>query len=233
MQAGITTKAALEDVNVTPILSNSTADAGAAIFAPANHLLGIVQGIVASRDNARIFLPGIGEIVIFPERSEYRANVRDMAEFCRAPAAQFVVTVISATAISEFSSPGRNIKDLLWQAAFHASQGFLVEGCSKYDVVQFRHWPNLTRLPTTQHTARVCALLTRHPTTIMLVQHILGIGKEEVCQIYSAAYCAGIAQRISRNPDSGGDDALAADAKPEPAQERSLFRSLFAKISGL
>jgi hypothetical protein len=204
-----------------------------AAFAPANHLLGIVQRIVASRNDMRITLPGMGEIVIFPGRDEYRSKVQDLAGFCRAPAAHFQVTVVSEAAMTDSHAPARSIKDLLWMAAFHASQGLLLEGCSKYDVVQFRHWPNLTRLPATQSAARLCALLTRHPTTIMLVHHILDIDKNEVHQIYSAAYSAGIAHRISSNPVSGSIDAFAAEVQPEPVQERGLFRSLFAKISGL
>ena len=215
-------------------LSNTATDAAqATTFASANHLLGIVQRIVASRDDTRITLPGKGEIVIFPGRDEYRSDVKDMAEFCRAPAGHFEVTVTSQTAITDAPVPARSIKDLLWMAAFHASPGLLLEGCSKYDVVQFRHWPNLTRLPATQNAARICALLTRHPTTIMLVHHILDIEKSEVHQIYSAAYSAGIAHRISSDPVSGSIDAFAAEVRPEPLQERGLFRSLFAKLSGL
>lgn len=214
-------------------LSNTVTEAVPTTFAPANHLLGIVQRIVASRDNACITLPGEGEIVILPGRNEYRSKVRDLAVFCRAPAAHFQVSVVSEAAMTDSRAPARGIKDLLWMAAFHASQGLLVEGCSKYDVVQFRHWPNLTRLPATQNAARICALLTRHPTTVMLVHHILDIEKEEVHQIYSAACSAGMAHRISSNPVSGSVDAFAAEIRPEPLQERGLFRSLFAKISGL
>ncbi len=214
-------------------LSNTVTNAALATFAPANHLLGIVQRVVASRDDTRITLPGKGEMVIFPGRDEYRSKVQDLAGFCRAPAVQFQVTVIGETAMTDSHAPARSLKDLLWMAAFHASQGLLLEGCSKYDVVQFRHWPNLTRLPVTQNAARLCALLTRHPTTIMLVHHILDIDKNEVHQIYSAAYSAGIAHRISSNPVSGSVDAFAAEVQPEAVQERGLFRSLFAKLSGL
>ena len=215
-------------------LANRTADAGSATFAPADHLLGLVQRIVASRDNARIALPGKGEIAILPGRNEYYANVQDLAEFCRAPAPLFRVTVFNAADLAFSPGSARNIKDLLWLAAFHASQGLLPEGCSKYDVVQFRHWPNLTRLPVTQNAARICALLTRHPTTLMLVHRVLGIDKEEVYRIYSAAYGAGIALKIGgHNLESASNEAGVVDAQPEPVKARGLFRSLFAKISGL
>ena len=212
---------------------SNAADAGATTYEPANYLLGIVQCIVASGNDAYITLPGNGEIVILPGRNEYRARVEDMAEFCRAPADHFTITAISEAAQTDYSAPAKSLRDLLWCAAFHASQGLLVEGCSKYDVVQFCHWPNLTRLPATKNAARICALLTRHPTTIMLVHHVLDIEKDEVYQIYSAAYSAGIVQRIGGNSQPGNVAVLPAEVQTEPVQERGLFRSLFAKISGL
>ncbi len=212
-------------------LINTTAEAAGEAFVPADHLLGIVQRIVALRANARIVLPGRGEIAVFAGRSEYRANVRDMAAFCSAPATHFEMSTISEADIESYLGPARHIRDLLWCAAFHASQGRLVEGCSKYDVVQFRHWPNLTRLPVTPHAARVCALLTRHPTTIMLVHHILGIEKKEVYQIYSAAHSAGLVEKVSGNPHA--PSGAAEEVQTQPAQARGLFRSLFAKIAGL
>ena len=212
-------------------LSTRPVDTGTTEFSPANHLLGIVQGIVASQNEVRILLPGKGEIAIRPARAEYHANAQDLPDFCRADAAEFKVIPLNETAPAYVTGPGRDLKELLWSAAFHASEGRLVEGASKYDVVQFRHWPNLTRLPTTPNAARICALLTRHPTTVMLIHRVLGIDKAEVCQIYSAAHCAGITSTISQTPKAS---SAASEAAPsEPAQERSLFRSLFAKISGL
>ncbi len=213
-------------------LSNSTTDIGGEIFDPAGHLLGIVQRVVAERSNVRIVLPGTGEIVIFAGRSEYCAKVRDMAEFCLAPAARYEVSKVNDAAGVTDAGPARNIRDLLWCAAFYPSQGRLVEGCSKYDVIQFRQWPNLPRVPATRNAARICALLTRHPTTIMLVHHILGIEKEEVYRIYSAAYSAGIVERVSGHRQLAGSKT-AVEIQAEPVQARGLFRSLFAKISGL
>ena len=43
-------------------LSDRTADAGTVTFMHADHLLGSVQRIAASRDDTRIVLPGKGEV---------------------------------------------------------------------------------------------------------------------------------------------------------------------------
>lgn len=218
-------------------ISNSLMESGEAIFSAADYFLGIAQRIAASGDNTRIVLPGRGEVFLFPGRREYSADIPDMAEFFQAPAAQFEITALSATTTP---SPGcKNLGELLWQAAFHASQGRLINDATKYDVVQFNYWPNLPRLPKTPNTARICALLTRHPTTIMLVHRKLGIDKEELYRVYSAAYCAGIARIRNlesttqlRAPDSITEADLVTETTAQ-SPKQGMLHSLFSKISGL
>lgn len=200
-------------------------------FRPSDHLLGIVQGIIASRVNSRIVLAGQGEIIVLPQAGSYYTNAQNMARFCQAPAAKFETTPLGNSSLSYPIESARNIKELLWQAAFHVSQGRLPEGCTKYDVVKFRHWPNLTRLPITPNAAQICALLTRTPTTIMLVRRILELPREEVYQIYSAAYCAGLTSKVQNTPEQAQAETAAAEAPPPATQ--GLMRSLFAKILGL
>ncbi len=219
------------DNEVSQDVAQSQADAGDVVFAAADYFLGIAQRIITSGGNARVVLPGRGEVSLFPARREFTADIPDWADFFQAPGALFQVTPLDAKDAPQAPLFGRNIGELLWQAGFYASQGRVLESISKYDVVQFRHWPNLPRLPKTANTARICALLTRHPTTIMLVHRMLGINKEEVYRVYSAAYSAGIAHVVSR--DRTLDETRVEAVLPEPVQERSLLRSLFAKISGL
>ncbi len=211
-------------------LVNLPVDSGDAVFLPADYFLGIAQRIMTSGANARIVLEGRGEVSLFPRHREYSASIANMAEFFQAPAAQFKTVPLGA---DEKPQSPRHISELLWQAAFHASQGRMVEGTSKYDVVQFRQWPNLPRLPKTPNTARLCALLTRHPTTIMLVHRQLGIDKEEVYRVYSAAYSAGIATMVSQNPQAIGAEEQKAEPVESPQERVGLFRSLFAKVAGL
>lgn len=216
---------------MTPELLEQPGSASTLI--PSGDLLGIVQRIQSSRTSIRIILRATqDEIALFPERGEFYASVSDMASFCRAPVAQFEQIAFDEVALPYASGPGRPIGDLLWQVAFHTSQGNLIEGRSKYDVVQFQRWPNLTRLPVTPNSARICALLTRHPTTIMLVHRMLGIDKEEVYQNYSAAYSAGLVNAISCSPETAGAESEASSLA-EPPKERGLFQSLFARISRL
>jgi hypothetical protein len=211
---------------VSQAITNTPADIGEVVFPASDYVLGIVQRIVSSGVNTRIALSGKGEVSIFPARREYSSNIPDAAEFFQAPSSQFEFSPLSASA----PQGGRRIDELLWEAAFHASQGRLIEGTSKFDVVTFRHWPNLPKLSKTPNTARLCALLTRHPMTIMLVHRQLGITKEEVYRIYSAAFSSGIANIVNQNPQAV---APAVDEPEEAVQKTGLFRSMFTKISGL
>jgi hypothetical protein len=217
-------------IHSASILQDDTVEG---IFSAQGYFLGIAQRILASGRSTRVVLPGRGEVLLFPRRNEYCANVADMADFCLAPAAQFEVTVLDEAAEMAQLDPGRHIGDLMWQAAFHASRGNMIEDCSKLDVVEFRRWPNLTRLPKTPNTMRICALLTRHPMTIMLVRRKLGIERRELYQIYSAAYCAGLVNIISRTSPAAANDAVVDAPAEAPVQERSMLRSLFAKIMRL
>ncbi len=203
------------------------------IFKPRDYLLGIVQRAMTSGENIRIILPGKGELVILPTLGVYYAKTRDLIEFICTPAILLKIEGCDEKVLPDGLGSRMNLNALLWQTAFHASQGRLIEGCSKYDVVKFRHWPNLTRLPITPNTARICALLTRNPTTIMLVHRVLGIDREEVYQIYSAASSAGICHKIGKGPESENAEVEFPDRQPKPVNAQSLLSSLFAKISRL
>ncbi len=210
-------------------------------FSPGSYFLGIAKRLAASNGNARVILPGRGEVNIIPSQRKYFANVPDMAEFCQAPAAAFEVSALKKEEGELLQEMGheKNINELFWQAAFHASQGRLIESSSNgesvhiYDVIRFHHWPNLTRLPTTQNTMRICALLTRHPSTIMLVHRKLGIAPREVFQVYSAACSSGLVNVISNHLGQTDIQADIEDGQAAQTHRHGLLHSLLAKISGL
>lgn len=214
-------------------LSSKIAEPADPAFTPAAHLLNIVQRLLNSQANSQITLPGMGSITILSQRREYHADVNDMPEFSIAPAKNYEIRSLENAELTTISPSGKDVRDLLWQLAFHIYEDSLIESCSENDVIQFNRWPNLTRLPTTPHTARICALLTRHPTSITLVRRVLGIDKKEVNRVISAAYSAGIVNTISHGPSLVTSESTAADIKAEPIQKSGLWNSLFAKISSL
>lgn len=220
--------------------NNEPASGGS--FSPSEYLVGIVKDAMSAHHDVRVSLPGKGDIIILPAHGEYHANVPDsgMEELCRAPAALFKTSRLAAGDVAQLreASTARRLKDLLWFAAFHASQGRLVQSRSscepvhEYDVIQFTQWPNLSRLPTTPNTMRIFALLTLRPSAIMLIHRKLRIQPHEVYQVYSAACAAGFVSVISnhmRQAEIDKDEQL----QPPPVPARSMLGSLFAKIAGL
>lgn len=215
----------------------------AAYFAPSDYFLGVARKVIASGSDVQVTLPDRGEVIIAPARGAYFADIRDRTEFFRAPAADFKVGQIKKDSDAPLLSagPAGHISELLWEAAFHASQGRLVgsrsneEAVHLYDVIRFDHWPNLSRLSQTPNTMRICALLTRAPSSIMLVARKLGIDAAELYQVYSAACSYGIVTVVSSHlgqadvqaniDDDGGQSGLAL--------AQGVIRALFAKITGL
>jgi len=213
--------------------SSKTANAEASAIAPAAHLLSIVQRILDSQSNAQITLPDMGTLTVLPQRREYHADVENMEAFSTSSAAAFEITTLDISTLASIPYSGKDIRDLLWQLAFYIYEESLIEGCSENDVIQFNRWPNLTRLPVTPNTARISALLTRHPTSITLVRRVLGIDKSEVNRVISAAYSAGIINTVSRGPSLVSSEPPAAETKTVEPQRLGLWNSLFAKISSL
>lgn len=199
----------------------------------AKHLLNIVQRILGSQSNSQITLPNLGSITILSQKREYHADVQDMRAFSMAPPENFEIKSLQNDELSLIAATGKDVRDLLWQLAFHLYEDSLIESCSENDVIQFKRWPNLTRLPITPNTARICALLTRHPTSIMLVRRVLGIDKKEVNRVISAAFSAGIVNTISRGPSLSSAEPAVTEVIPEQTAKSGLWNSLFAKISSL
>jgi predicted transcriptional regulator len=208
-------------------------DTGNPVVESASHLLNIVQQVLGSQDNVQITLPGIGSVTVLSQNREYHADINDMREFSIAPAANFEIKTLDIPELASVSKMGKDVRDLLWQIAFHIYEDRLIESCSENDVIQFSRWPNLTRLPTTPNTARICALLTRHPTSITLIRRVLGIDRKEVNRVISAAISAGIVNTITRGPSLVSAEPAATEIRPEQTQKSGLWNSLFAKISSL
>jgi hypothetical protein len=195
-------------------------------FLPDNYVINIIRRAVANEQSVRINAPSAGRILVLPKLGEYIGSWTDAERFFTTGASQFDVTVVDdgRGTLPNSSEPGRNIDELMWMAGFYASSGRLMDGCFLHDVVQFRHWPNLTRLPITANTMRIIALLAQRATSISLVRRVLDVSLEEVSQIYSAARCAGIAHVVNRKAD---------EPTLKPHRNQALLGLILNKIAGL
>jgi hypothetical protein len=181
---------------------------------------------VAHRQDVSLVLEGIGELLVLPARGEWFARVRDLRTFCTAPESNYAVRCLDAAEIDAAvrSGPGRNIDEIMWIAGYHASRGRLIEGCRRDDVVELKHWPNLTRLPAPPSAMAIAALLARHPTSITFAARLLKVPMREMFEFYTAAHCAGIAAAVNRKPEM---------PRLEPHKNRTMLAQLLARIAGM
>lgn len=189
-------------------------------FRAEDYLINIVKRAVKHSQDIEISSPGKGELRVLSTQGVYVDNTADLASFCCLPADDFKVSVLDARAPSQETN-GRCIKELLWNAGFHASQGRLMEGCYRDDVVELIHWPNLTRLPSTANSMRIASLLAQHPTSLTLAFRMLRIDKAEAFQFYSAARSAGLVRAVNRP---------AVEPVLKPHRHQALLSLLFNKI---
>jgi hypothetical protein len=204
-----------------------TSQSGAAHFSPDNTVITPVRRAVQNKQDVLLTLDGVGQVLVRGALGECLAGpMNNLMKFCTVPVSHIRVAVLETDEATRQAAgqTGRNIDELLWTAAFHLSQGHLMEGCNTFDVVQFRHWPNLSRLPHTPNSMRIVAMLTRHPTSIALAHRLLKIEAKELYQVYSAARCAGLVRVVN-------------GAVPEPVlkphRNQTLLSSLMSKIVGL
>jgi hypothetical protein len=195
-------------------------------FDSTNTLVHTLRRAIAHRQDVRIALPKHGDVVVLPARGEWFYSGDSFADFCAARAADYVVSCLTAGESDHCinSGIGRNIDELMWCAGFYASKGLLIESCQQTDVVEFRHWPNLTRLPITPNTLAITALLTRYPTSPVIAARLLKISWQEIAQVYTAAFCAGLAVVINRKTEL---------PKLEPHKNRTLLSQLLSRIAGM
>lgn len=200
--------------------------AGVDYFNPDDYMLHTLRRATANGQDIYIEVDGIGELLVLTERGEYFAYVTDMGAFFSTHPERCKLTILAAgdERIPEASIVGRNIDELMWEAAFHASQGRLMQGCYRDDVVELSSWPNLTRLSHTPQAMRIAALLSRHPTSIYFAMRLLKVTPEEMYQFYSAARSAGYARPINRTPE---------EPKLEPHRNQNLLSALLSRITRL
>lgn len=198
-------------------------------FSPDDCLITPIRRAIQHRQDVAVALDGAGHVVVRGKLGEYHATpALDMARFCAAPVARFQISVLDSRHALEaaiaLAAPARNLDELLWMAAFHASGGRLLEGCNTYDVVQLNQWPNLSRLPHTPNTLRIAAMLTRHPTSVALAHRLLKVEPGELYRVYSAARCAGLANVVN---------GAVREPALKPHRNQTLLTQLMAKIAGL
>lgn len=213
-------------MNAITNIESDARTAGVDYFDPQNYLINVLRRATANQQDLLVELDGVGEVILLSSRGEYYGFATDMAAFCTAPVSEYKLTILKPGHL-RLPSPeaiGRNIDELMWQTAFYASNGRLMEGCFRDDVVELTYWPNLTRVPLTENTPRIAALLNRHPTSVTFAARLLKVPMDEMYQFYSAARCAGLARALNRKPE---------EPRLEPHRNQTLLSALLSKVAKL
>jgi len=203
--------------------ANSNHAKSADFFSPDDYLITTFRRAISNRQDICVSAQGLGRLMLFGSRGEFFSESPNLQDLIQLSPRKCQVSVLSQNDSSLYSEDvGRSVDELMWQAAFFASQGRLMEGCHWNDVVQLECWPNLTRLPSTPNTFRILALLYQHPTSVFLASRLLKVPTEEMYQVYSAARAAGIARALNRS---------AEEPRLEPHRNQTLLSSLFRKLA--
>ena len=203
-------------------------------FFPEDYVIGILMGLSPEQEFVKISHTEYGELLVSPKHGRYISKITDAATFFQAQKSSFTVTEMQEKFPPVIEV--RRLEDLLWEAVLHASQGRLIDGLRKFDVVQFTRWPNLTRVSLTPNALRICALLSRCPSGIYLSQVILNVDEAEMNTVCNAAQVVGILKLLNRKFESDPEELAIAESKKQilnTSNEGRFFTRLFAKLSTL
>ena len=197
-------------------------------FDPHEFVLGLILNAVSSRTNVEITLRGsLSRIIIQANLGEAVVLVDKEVEFYTAQIKSFRVKALNDDfTLSHSHGPIQNIDELTWTAAYHASQGRLMEGCKKTDILYLKYWPNLTAVPKTNSDISMCALFARHPTSMHVAKKMLDITQQDLNRFYSAARASGLSAIVNSRPDK-------PVSQKNPNDKRPLFRRILDKIASI
>lgn len=201
-------------------------------FDPQHYLLGLLREAIAAGQPMVIARADGGEIRVVPQQVEYFTDIprKNLEGFCSELAGRYTVRPMTDGELAALASGkkiGRNLDELMWVASLAVSNGRLIKGCRRDDVVLLKHWPNLTRVAGTPNAVRISALLTRYPTSVVLGYRLLKITEAELNDFYSAAHCAGLAVAVNRKPE------LSEETELKPHRQRGLLSSILNRIMGM
>lgn len=199
-------------------------------FDPEQYFIGLLRRAATGQlPNTLFSHKTLGEILIEPAQRRYSSSVSNLKEWCLLPTSEFKIKLNPEAAL-----PGNGkkqmLEDLLWTAAYHASQGRMLDGCTAHDVVILTHWPNLSRIPSTPDCMRLSALLSRRPHAIDESCQLLDVSEGEAYSFYSAGICSGALKLVSRPPIP-----VAVEVAPEPthvSHQSLTLRSLWRRLTG-
>ncbi len=106
-----------------------------------------------------------------------------------------------------------DLDDLLWDLSFGASCGRLPSGTDIDQLMQLKHWPNLTRIRNAEHACQVSAIWSQNPMSIRQVVEQLKVDYKSVYGFYAAAKATGLLEQVKAGTTASRQPAK-SPAKP-------------------
>ena len=195
-------------------------------FDPHEYVLGLILNALASGTNVEISAKdGESKITLQANTNEAAMLVSNEYEFFTEKINFFRVKALDDNLVLDHSHGLiKNIDELTWTAAYHASQGRLMRGCNKTDVLFLKYWPNLTSVPKTNDDISMCALFSRHPTSMHVAKKMLDVSQQDLNRFFSSARASGLSAISNK---SLGESA----SLPNSGVKRPLFKRILDKLS--
>lgn len=163
-----------------------------------------IKRAISNQQNILIELVNDQKIMLCGKKNRYLPIGTQSRNLREVKLQQFHIQVIdqTSTLLNRVIEHGRPVDELAWQAAYNLSNGRLLPGCRRDDVIALTQWPNFPRIKHSGNAERMAALFASRPTSIELASHILHIPVKELCQFYSAASYAGYTRLLNRQAET-------------------------------
>lgn len=187
------------------------------VFIPANHLIGLLEKTRIDRQARRCALPGQASLFLVPSEGKYysEADSAGIARVCAAQLSKIEVSLIDnsdeeevvqvgrmmvrrkkETAIPKI--PARPLSELVFRAAFYASQGRLLPGYELHKPVRLKEWPDKTVLRESAFTEEeryffpLAAYMTTHTASLPDIAEATRLPLTQVIDFHNACALSGL-----------------------------------------
>lgn len=210
---------------------------------PTSHLPTWFRTSVLNSSSVRVEFAGQHFVEIYPEQQRYISDLRDV-DLC---------SLWSAVPVQVMSLPhselppreGHSLKQLHWAVTLSYVQSEQRSRNFKFQIAKLVSWPSLTDVPSDvlPVMVRICALLSRRPTTTSLVPMILDVPQDlafaliEVNCLYGhiemegGEQVAGAAEKVVEfSAASVATEQSLVQAPPEQTGNSSLIRKIWQRL---
>lgn len=197
-----------------------------------NHLPAWLKHAMEAPRPTRVTFPDAGYIAVFPRERRYESNIADLGALPQLNSAEAQITHLADAVPSEIGLP---LPRLQWALTMQRVQDQPAHPDMVSGLVRLVSWPSLTHLPedTLPTVARICALLTRKPTSAKLIPLTLGLPKEHVLPLIEALHLAGNLHITGplAGATSPAEPVAEAAATPEARPASSLIGTLWKRLT--